>query len=196
VAAEAAPLHPAIIRQETMVKCGGVRDERLRKKKGHGQSKVGRQITITGARGEPTREAGGYHRAQGFFESFPDMMTAMNVAIKRLLVWIEMLKDVFLRKESSMTPSPVSPSSSSPQANSQDHPLACLVLHLLPARPPGLTERELVNRIHQAMHMTQVRPTVVSALLARLEQAEQIASRSDGSERCYWRLGPVPGPSK
>jgi hypothetical protein len=102
-----------------------------------------------------------------------------------------------------MLTSPPPHDSSSPFPPSSESARACppssldqLVLHLLPARPPGLTERELVDRIHQAMHMSQVRPTVVAAVLARLERTEQIASRSDGSERCYWRLGPVPRPPK
>jgi len=126
----------------------------------------------------------------------------MQRPFKMSLVWIGMLQGCFLRKENAMpTPSQVSSlsrSSSSMPTNvpMPDHSLPCLVLHLLPGRLPGLTQHELMDRIHQALHMTQVRPPVLSAVLERLERAEQIASTGEGRERRYWRLGPAPCPSK
>ncbi len=73
--------------------------------------------------------------------------------------------------------------SSSPFPRSAEGARACppssldhVVLDLLPGRPPGFTQQELMDRIHQAMHMSQVRAPVVSAILARLEGIEQIAS--------------------
>ena len=56
---------------------GGARDERLRKKKAGGQSKVGRLITIIGARWEPIRETSRYHEAR-LNGRFPD--TIANAA--------------------------------------------------------------------------------------------------------------------
>jgi hypothetical protein len=102
-----------------------------------------------------------------------------------------------------MLTSPPPHDSSSPIPRSSEGALPCppssldqVVLHLLPGRAPGFTQQELMDRIHQALHMSQVRPPVVSAVLARLEQAEQIASCGEGGERCYWRLGPAPRPPK
>jgi hypothetical protein len=88
------------------------------------------------------------------------------------------------------------PRSSEGSLSCTPHPLDQLVLHLLPGRPPGLMQQELMDRIHQAMHMNQVRAPVVSAVLARLEQTEQIASCGEGRARRYWRLGPAPRPPK
>ncbi len=103
------------------------------------------------------------------------------------------------------TPSQVSSlsrSSSSTPANAHapDHPLALLVLQLLPGRLPGLTQKELMRRVQfnlphwPDLGMAEVRPPVLSAVLASLERERQITSAGEGRERCYWRLLRLPAP--
>jgi hypothetical protein len=81
------------------------------------------------------------------------------------------------------------------------HPLEGLVLHLLPGRIPGLTQRELLKKIERNLHrwpdltMQEVRPVVLSALLASLERRGLIESNGEGAQRCYWRCGPLPLPA-
>src|SRR5579885_3208494 len=68
---------PHALYQGIIMGRGGARDERLRKKKAGGQSKVGRLITIIGARWEPIRETSRYHEAR-LNGRFPD--TIANAA--------------------------------------------------------------------------------------------------------------------
>jgi hypothetical protein len=81
------------------------------------------------------------------------------------------------------------------------HPLEGLVLHLLPGRLPGLTQRELLKKIERNLHrwpdlsMQEVRPVVLSALLASLERRKLIAGNGEGAQRCYWRTAPLPLPA-
>jgi DNA-binding PadR family transcriptional regulator len=81
------------------------------------------------------------------------------------------------------------------------HPLEGLVLHLLPGRIPGLTQRELLKKIERNLSgwpdltMQEVRPVVLSAVLANLERRGLIESNGEGTQRCYWRCGPLPLPS-
>jgi hypothetical protein len=78
------------------------------------------------------------------------------------------------------------------------HLLDHLILHLLPGRIPGLTQQELLPRIQRALPhcpgltMTEVRPPVLSSVLARLRHQKQIGAAGEGPLRCYWRLVPDP----
>ncbi len=78
------------------------------------------------------------------------------------------------------------------------HPLDHLILHLLPGRLPGLTQQELLPRLLRALPhcqgltMTEVRPPILSSIVARLRRQKQIEAAGDGLLRCYWRLVPDP----
>jgi hypothetical protein len=81
------------------------------------------------------------------------------------------------------------------------HPVEGLVLHLLPGRLPGLTQRELLRKIERILYrwpdlsMQEVRPVVLSALLASLERRKLIEGNGEGAQRCYWRVAPPPAAS-
>lgn len=78
------------------------------------------------------------------------------------------------------------------------HPLDHLILHLLPGHLPGLTQQELMPRLLRALprcqglSMTEVRPPILSSMLARLRRQKQIEAAGDDLLRCYWRLVPDP----
>ncbi len=78
------------------------------------------------------------------------------------------------------------------------HPVEGLVLHLLPGRLPGLTQRQRLKKIERslsrwpALSMQEVRPVVLSAVLASLERRGLIEGNGEGAQRCYWRVAPLP----
>src|SRR5579885_911587 len=81
------------------------------------------------------------------------------------------------------------------------HPVEGLVLHLLPGRLPGLTQRQRLKKIERSLSrwpdlsMQEVRPVVLSALLTSLERRKLIEGNGEGAQRCYWRVAPPPAAS-